>query len=494
MLLSLFYSAHITLSRDIPKNREIYKDTMNEKQRLLYLLLGPAIFIAITLFFSSTLNLPAAQAIGTLLWMIFWWITRPVHMTVTALIPIVVNAVFNIIPMEAVTSQYFSDSIILIFASCLITIPWKSTGLDRRVALRILSVIGPTMKSQVTVWLLTSIMFSTMLPNVAVCALFCPIAIAMLKAAGYDDIKKCAPAVPILLSIGWGVGLGGAGSPLGGAMNVVAISYIQEYTGAEFMYIDWVINMAPFFIIVATAALAYMLFISKKIGPINGSKEYFKKSYTELGPIKHDEKVCVTLFVLALTGAFLRPLFADIFPALTPAYIFLILGCVAFIFNISKKGPLLTWETAQENTIWGMMFLFGGGLALGKLVNGSGASESIASLVSGMALDGGFLTIVIIVVFACAISEATNSTVSAAVTIPIVLSLASKLGLNAIPYWFTTIMAYNAEFLLPISVRAIPVSYGLDANKMIKQGIPLLFLRMAIVIILGYVFVTFWPS
>ncbi len=467
---------------------------MNEKQRLLYLLSGPAIFFAITLLLSNSISIAAAQAIATLLWMIFWWITRPVHMTVTALIPIVVNAIFSIVPMENVTSQYFSDSIILIFASCLLTIPWKSTGLDRRVALRILSVIGPTMKSQVTVWLLSSIMFSIMLPNVAVCALFCPIAIAMLKAAGYDDIKKCAPAVPILLSIGWGVGLGGAGSPLGGAMNVVAISYIEEYTGSEFMYVDWVINMAPFFIIVAILALSYMLFMSKKIGPIKGTKEYFKKSYNELGPIKHDEKVCVTLFLLALTGAFVRPLFAHILPALTPAYIFLILGCVAFIFNVSGKGPLLTWEAAQENTIWGMMLLFGGGLALGKIVNGSGASESIANVVSGMTIDGGILTIVIIVIFACIISEATNSTVSAAVTIPIVLSLTSKLGLNAMPYWFTTIMAYNAEFLLPISVRAIPVSYGLDASKMLKQGLPLLFIRMIVVIILGYAFVTFWPN
>lgn len=415
-------------------------------------------------------------------------------MSVTALLPVVVNAIFNIIPMEDITSQYFSDSIILIFGSCLLTIPWKSTGLDRRVALKILSIVGPTMKSQVTVWLLASMIFSTMLPNVAVCALFCPIAVAMLKAAGYEDMKKCEPAVPILLAIGWGVGLGGAGSPLGGAMNVAAISYIEDHLGNEFMYVDWVIRMAPFFIITAVIALIYMFIISKKSEPINGTKEYFEKNYKELGPIRRDEKICAILFILGLVGAFARPLFAEIMPALAPAYIFLILGCTAFIITTVEKGPLLTWEAAQEETMWGMMLLFGGGLALGKLVNVSGASVSIANIVTGMDLEGGFLTIVILVAFACIISEATNSTVSAAVTIPIVLSFTTKMGLNPIPYWFIAIMAYNAEFLLPISVRAIPVAYGLDAGQMMKKGIPLLFIRMAAVIIIGCVLMEFWPA
>ncbi|MDD3402372.1 MAG: SLC13 family permease [Hespellia sp.] len=467
---------------------------MNGKKRLIYLLIGPAIYALITLLLRDSFTLPGAQAVGILLWMIFWWITRPVDMTVTALLPIAVNAVFHVIDMGTVTSQYFSDSIILIFGSCLLTIPWQSTGLDRRVALRILSVIGPTMRSQITVWLLASIVFSTMLPNVAVCALFTPIAVAMLHAAGYEDMKTCKPAVPILLAIGWGVGLGGVGSPLGGAMNVAAISFIEEYTGHEFMYIDWVIRMLPFFVIAAAVSLAYMLFISKHSEPINGTKEYFEKSYSELGPMKHDEKICAALFILALIGAFTRPLFANVLPALAPAYIFLILGCASFIMTAANKGPLMTWEYAQQNTMWGMMLLFGGGLALGKMVNESGASAEIAKVVSSMNLNGGFLTIVIFVVFAVLISEATNSTVSAAVTVPIVLSFTAKLGLNAIPYWFITIMAYNAEFLLPISVRAIPVAYGLDANIMMKKGIPLVLIRMAAVIIVGCALMKFWPA
>ena len=464
---------------------------MNTK-RLLYIVIGPVLFALSVLLFSEALGTAGAQAVGVLIWMIFWWVTRPVHMTVTALVPIAANALFNIIDMGTVTSQYFSDSIVLILGSCLLTIPWQSTGLDKRVALKILSIVGPTIKSQIIVWLLASMVFSTVLPNIAVCALFCPIAVAMLHAAGYKDISKAAPAVPILLCIGWGAGLGGVGSPLGGAMNVAAISFLEEAVGHEFMYIDWVIRILPYFIISAIVMLLMMIFMFKKTEQIQGTKEYFEQSLKELGPMKREEAIVGILFILALLGAFLRPLYEKILPGLAPAYVFVILGSLSFFIPI-KKEPILTWEAAQKDTLWGMMLLFGGGLALGKLVNESGAGASIAGLITDMNLTGGFLTILVFSLIAILISEATNSTVSAAVIIPIILSFTSQMGLNPIPYWFAGIMAYNAEFLLPISVRAVPCSYGLDASHLIKKGVPMVLARLAVVLIVGYVCINFWP-
>lgn len=198
---------------------------MTNSKRILYIILGPVILILSSIGLASILTPAGAKAMGILLWMVFWWITRPVHMAVTSLIPIIANGLLNIIPMDLITSQYFSSSIILIFGSGLLSLPWAITGLDKRVSLKILSLVGPSIKSQITVWLLASMIFSTTLPNVAVCALFTPIAVSMLAAAGHKDISKSKAAVPILLSIGWGVGLGGVGSPLGGAMNVAAISF-----------------------------------------------------------------------------------------------------------------------------------------------------------------------------------------------------------------------------------------------------------------------------
>ena len=141
---------------------------MDTKKRLIYLIIGPVLFAIASVALKGALGGLGAMAIGTLLWMVFWWATQPVSLTVTAFLPVGINALFGMVEQSGVIAQYASGSIILIFGSCLLTIPWATTGLDRRVALKVLSLVGPSMKSQITVWLLASMIFSSCLPNVAV--------------------------------------------------------------------------------------------------------------------------------------------------------------------------------------------------------------------------------------------------------------------------------------------------------------------------------------
>ena len=142
----------------------------------------------------------------------------------------------------------------------------------------------------------------------------------------------------------------------------------------------------------------------------NTSRTY----YRELGPMKRDEKICSILFKTAMLAAFTRPLYADILPGLAPDYVYLTLGCLCFFITAADKGFLLKWEEAQKGMMWGMMILFAGGMALGKLINDSGATARIADIVSNLALDGGLLTVVVLVIFTRMISEVTNGTTAAA--------------------------------------------------------------------------------
>ncbi len=469
---------------------------MSNKKRFINLVLGPVFYFAIALAFSNLqlMSDSAAKGIGVAVWMIFWWVTRPVDITVTALLPGVVNALFGIVPMENVITQYASSSIVLIFGSCLLTAPWSKIGLDRRISLKALSLIGPSMKSQIAVWLLAAAILSNMMPNVVVVAIFTPIAVSMLSAAGYKDISKCEPAVPILCAIAWGSQLGGAGTPLGGAMNITAISFIEDFTGKEFMYVDWLIRMLPYTIIVTVIVLCVMIFRPMKVNSLNGTKEYFEQCYAELGPMKRDEKISLVLFVTAMLGSFLRPLYADLLPGLVPAYLFLFLGFLNFVIVGKDKEMLLSWDHAQREMMWGMLLLFAGGLALGQILTGSGANDAIAGFISKMHLTGGLGTILIFAIFASIISEMTNSTVSAAVTLPIVIGVTQKLGLNPLPYIFSAAMAMNYESLLPVSVRAISVGYGLDPDKLMKNGLPITLLRMLIAVAVGYITMKVWPG
>ena len=138
---------------------------MSNRKRFICLILGPVIFALSALLLRDLFTTSGAQAIGISLWMIFWWITGPVDITITALIPAIANAFLNMVPMTDVISQYSCESIILVFGSGLITLPWVSIGLDRRIALKVLSLVGPSMKSQITVWFLASTLMSTILPD-----------------------------------------------------------------------------------------------------------------------------------------------------------------------------------------------------------------------------------------------------------------------------------------------------------------------------------------
>ena len=460
----------------------------------LYILLGPVIFALFSFILKPYLGIQESYAISLLIWMIFWWITHPVHMTITALLPIIINAIFNIVPMQSIISQYSSSSIILIFGASLLSLGCSRTGLDKRIALKALYLIGPSMISQITVWFVASIILSSFMPNVAVCALYCPIAIKMLQEAGYTDIKHCKQASLILIAIGWGAGIGGVGSPIGGAMNITAISYLQCYIGKEFMYIDWIIRLVPYLFIITCIILFILVFYAKHSDCISGTKEYFKELLLKQEPISKDEIISGVLFIVAIILSFSRPLYASLFPELEPAYIFLLCGALLFVLTNKDNQPFIDWQDAEENTLWGMMILFGGGIALGTIINMSNASNGIALLIRELNIHDPLSIMIFFAISASLLSELTNSTVSAAILTPILFTTLEHLQISPIPFWYSLCIFFNAEFLLPISVRAIPVAYGLNTKTMFKMGIPVFFARLLVSIIYCYICYKFIPA
>lgn len=463
-------------------------------KRLIAILIGPIALFLCRYSLAGIFGVNGANAIGTALWMVLWWIIRPVHISVTAILPVIVNAFLGMVPMSTLISQYASETVILLFGADLVCLPWAKTGLDRRLSLKTLCLIGPSVKQQMAVWLFASAFLSIVLPNAVVCTILTPVAVSMFAFVGDKDISKSKLAVPILLAIAWGSGIGGAGSPLGGAMNLVAISYMEEYTGHEFMYVDWVIRMMPFLIIMLMVVLLYMFTFKLPVKKMDGTRDYFRTTYKNLGPIKRGEKICLTVFILAMVLSFIRPIYADLLPGLKPAYVFLVLGFIMFFFRDENYEKLLDWEDAEKNVMWNMLFLFAGGLALGKMITETGAADIMAELISGMNLTGGIMTVAVFVVFACLLAELSSNTAAAAIAVPVVMSITQKLSLNPVPYWYITAMAFNAAYILPLTVRAVPVAYGMDVSHLFKKGTPLCILSMAAIIVIGYLLMSVWPT
>lgn len=464
---------------------------MNRKK--IWFILGPALF-ALSFIPYSGLTQNVRLALGTVLWMGVWWVAMPVPPAITAFLPVVINAVFALTDMSSITNCYSAELVFLLAGADIITMVWEITGVDKRIAAHSLALVGTSVRQQVVIWFLISTVLSAVLPNTVVAAVLCSIAMAMLKFVGEGDVGKSSAAKLVLLAIVWGANNGGMFTPLGGAMNLITVSYIEELTGAEFLYTDWVRALWPFALAVTALTLVYLLLLPCKKKTLEGSKTNFSDLCKSLPKLSRAGRVSLIVFAAAALLAFTRQLYQQQFPVLKPGFVFLIGGLIMFFLRDEEKKPIITWEHVEQNLMWGMFFLFAGGTALGALVNGSGASEVFAGLIARFPVHNTFLLVLIIVILNVILSDVINNTACAAVTIPIVIGIAQGLSLPVIPYLWVATVSYNLSYTLPTSIRSIPIGYGLSPRYMFVRGIVLTVVMVLAVSVIGWALITFWPG
>ena len=274
---------------------------MSKTKQRIYLMIGPVLFVLCCLAIpkSAFPALAERAAIGTVAWMAFWWVTAPIDYAVTAFLPIAINALVTMCDMSAVISNYASETILLLLGASILTVSWEETGLDKRIAASLLGLIGDNLRIQLIFWFMLSTLLSAILPNAVVCATITPIAVSMLKYIGEGDIANSRIGSKLLLYIAYGAGLGGLTSPLGGAMNLVTVDYLQQLTGKEYMYASWVVRFLPIMIVLLLINIIFMIRDVKKGESLGGSREYFKKEYKKFPPTTIEEKISLALFVSA---------------------------------------------------------------------------------------------------------------------------------------------------------------------------------------------------
>lgn len=347
---------------------------------------------------------------------------------------------------------------------------------------------------QLVFWFALSMVLSAVLPNAVVCATITPIAVSMLKYIGMDDVKNSKTASKILLTIAYATGLGGLASPLGGAMNLVTVEYIQQLTGKEYMYSSWVIRFLPVMLILMLINVVFILRDVKKTDLLGGSSEYFAEQYRKLPKMSFEEKSALVLFVVATGLAFTRQLYQDILPGLKPAYVFIICAIIAFLFTNKEGKRIMVWKQVQGKIVWDLMYIFAGGLALGSLINATGVAKALGEVISSLDMKGGFVTILIILTATLLLSDVTSNTATAAVAIPLVISITQGCGLNPIPYIYVASIGVNLSYMLPTSIRAIPVGYGLEPKYMFREGWKISLIIILVMSIICTLLLKYWST
>ena len=445
---------------------------MMDRKRLMNLVVGPLLFLLAYFLLPQSVfsEAPSRLAVGVVAWMAYWWVMAPVDYAVTAFLPIVVNALWPFVPMKEVIANYSSETILLLLGASIITVSWTITGVDRRIASKLLVLVGNDVRRQVVFWYLLSAGLSSVLPNGVVCATVTPIALSMLKFAGEGDIGTSRIGSKILLTIAYAAGAGGLASPLGGAMNLMTVDYIQGVTGHEYMYKDWVVAFAPVMALIVASNVLFMLRDVRKGDCLGGTRDFFRAEYSKFPRMSIEETLSIAFFVAATGLAFLRPLYKDLLPGFKPAYAFLTCAVASFVVARRDGGRLMEWKTVQTKIVWELIFVFAGGLAAGTLINSSGAAKAIGSLVASSGATGGIWLTLLFITIPLLLSDMTSNTATAAVIIPVVISVVQGLGKDPIPYIYMASIGVNLSYMLPTSIRAIPVGYGLSPKYMFSEG------------------------
>lgn len=453
-----------------------------------HILIGIGLFILISL-----LPLPVTQAIkvslAMVLVMVYWWITKPVDYAVTALLPLVINAVFSISPQKDLAAIFFNDLVLILISSNIIIQGWIRWKLDRRMAFRFMSLLGHSQVLQLSAWFTLSVLLSAFVPNLIAAVILMPVAYMTSMATDKNSSKLATASV---LSIAFGTSIGGIATPLGGAMNLVVMQNItQLITHREVMFITWTFNMLPLAVGLWLAGLVYMVYtakLDKRSDP--STRTFFRQRYRELGTMSSEEIKLMLLFALPAILSFLRPLFAKSFPDITPGILFLAAALLSF-FLPSREGRLLEWQHSAANINWNVVFLMAGGMALGRMMGDSGAFAWLA----GQLTDIGYGSSIVIVLVGLGIlvTNLTTNTATCALLVPMVASLLTAIKLDPVPYIYVVTAAANCAFALPSASAgpAMVVSYGVELKDMARSGLGLAVVSYAVILLIGWVLIKF---
>ncbi len=466
-------------------------------KKLLNVLLGPAVFLLMIAFPLGGLEYTVRGAIGLLLWMLLWWIMQPVAPDVTALLPILISQLFGIAQTSSVLATYFNATVVLLLSANIITLAWSKWGFDRRLPLSIMIRVGNNPKKLIAMWFVLAVVLSSMVANAAVAAALFPIVLTTIKAVGIQDsqIKTSNYATAALLAVAWGSNVG-FGTPLGGAMNLVVVNLIEEYTGQEFMYIDWIVRCVPLVIFVGVPMLILLLSNKLEYKELPGTREALREELRKLGRMNRGEIASAALFVGAFVLSLARPLFQSFLPTLTANYIFLLAALLCFVLPGSPGEPVLKWGYAMPKIKWGVFLLIAGGTALGNIITSSGVGGMISEALAPIAGRNVLIAIIIFSVMGCFFSNIMTITGCAALIGPIIITTMSSLGYNPLPFLLLCYAACNISICLPSSGAgpAMVAGYGVDMKKMVKWGLKTVPLCLVSVILLGYLLYLLWPG
>ncbi|MCM4158400.1 SLC13/DASS family transporter [Antarcticibacterium flavum] len=470
---------------------------MNPILRAFILACGPVIFIIMQLTGApETLPEAAYDVLGVTIWMALWWVTEVVPIAVTALLPIVLFPLTGALPIDNTTAAYGHKYVFLYLGGFMVAVAIERWNLHRRIALTIIYFIGSNIKMIILGFMLASAFLSMWISNTATSVMMLPIGTAIISQLKDNpatvENENSLFGKALMLAIAYSASIGGIGTLIGTPPNLVFAGIVEEMYGIKISFFQWATLGMPVSILMLFICWKYLVNVAFKFGKstLPGGKEEIERLKTNLGRMGIQEKRVLWVFVLTAFFWITRPfLLQPVIPFIDDTIIAIIAAVCLFIIPAGTGGRnLLTWEEAV-NIPWGIILLFGGGMALAKAFGDTGLAVWIGEQLINLQNLPLLLLILILVAAVNFLTEVTSNLATTAMLLPILATMALALQIHPFTLMVSATLAASCAFMLPVATPPNAVVFGsghLHIPDMMKAGLWMNLISILIITLLVY--------
>lgn len=445
----------------------------DSRVRLWALVAGPAASLALILFTDLAPDNPKiTYTLAVAILMAIWWVTEAIPIPATSLLPVALFPFLGIMESSEVTLPYANHLIYLFIGGFILAKGIEKWNLQLRIALHIVRLIGTSPSRIILGFMVATAFLSMWVSNTATTMMMLPVGLAVINqvlsavdqasdGATRIDPKDFKFGTALMLGTAYAASIGGVGTIIGTPPNTILAGIVEQEFGQQISFLSWMAFGVPLsvtFLIIAWLVLTRLLY-KPEITSIPGGRELVRREIEKLGPMTREEKLILLVFGAVATGWIVRGFLTT---SMVADATIAMAGAVALFLIPSsfKKGEfLMDWETAVTIP-WGVVVLFGGGLALTAGVSKVGLAHWLAGYIS---LLGGLTMLLLAVVIVLAtifLTELTSNTATATLLVPIMGATALVMGLHPYGVMVATCVATSYAFMLPVATPPNAVVYG----------------------------------
>ncbi|MFL2628297.1 MAG: SLC13 family permease [Candidatus Marisimplicoccus sp.] len=470
---------------------------MNMNSKNIGLISGPLAFILVLFFFHPEgLNEQANAVLASTIWIAIWWITEAIPIAVTALLPIVLFPLTGGLGLSETTASFGHKYVFLYVGGFILAIAIQKWNLHKRIALNIINFIGTNVVNIILGFMVATAFMSMWISNTATAVMMLPIAMAIVSQLRdnpdtiEDENKIFGKA--IMLGIAYSASIGGVATLIGTPPNLVLAGVVQESFGYEITFTQWSKFGFPISIVLLFLCWKYLTGFAFKFKQKSfpGGRAEIRKQLMALGQISYEEKLVALVFALTATAWVTRDFVLKlIVPAIDDTIIAMISAVIIFLIPTkNKKRRLLNWEEAVKLP-WGILLLFGGGMALAAGFKDSGLALWIGTqmtLLDGVSL---FLLVFILIASVNFLTEITSNLATTAMLLPVLYPMAMTIDVHPFILMVSATVAASCAFMLPVATPPNAVVFGsgyLRIPDMVRVGIWMNLLSIVLLSLIVY--------